>query len=120
MLRPVYTGDFCCGIASGSHGRFEIAVKLKQTAVPLSAVLLEAAYSLLKVHQKCYSLLRSGLPVPAVPRFPKRTKTVKRERKVPSLSDESDNSGSDEDWLPGSEDIRAQQKIIKRFIPGTV
>ena len=35
-------------------------------------------------------------------------------------SESSSESGddSDEDWVPGSEEVRRRNKIIKRFIPG--
>lgn len=51
----------------------------------------------------------SGLPVPVALRFQKRTKTLKKKREVPSFSNEkSDRPGSD---------VRAQKKLVKRFIP---
>ena len=33
-----------------------------------------------------------------------------------STSESSDDS--DEDWVPGSEEVRKRNKMIKRFIPG--
>ena len=65
----------------------------------------------------------TGLPVPAIPaglpNRPRKTpakkpKTVDRDHE--SSSESSDDS--DEDWVPGSEEVRKRKEMIKRFIPG--
>ena len=67
----------------------------------------------------------SGLPVPAVPAgLPIRTrKKPAKKRNTLSTSHDSESSSdssddSDEDWVPGSEEVRRRNKMIKRFIPG--
>lgn len=67
----------------------------------------------------------SGLPVPAVPAgLPSRPRKtpVKKVNEVSTSQDgeSSSESGdeSDEDWVPGSEEVRRRKKMIKRFIPG--
>lgn len=68
----------------------------------------------------------TGLPVPAVPAgLPTRTrKTPAKKRKAKSSGHERESSSessddSDEDWVPGSEEVRKRNKTIKRFIPGS-
>ena len=68
----------------------------------------------------------TGLPVPAVPAgLPTRTrKTPTKKRKAQSSSHDNESSSessddSDEDWVPGSEEVRKRNKMIKRFIPGS-
>jgi len=66
-----------------------------------------------------------GLPVPAVPAgLPTRPRKtpVKRAKQV-TISQDGESSSescddSDEDWVPGSEEVRRRNKMIKRFIPG--
>ena len=67
----------------------------------------------------------SGLPVPAVPAgLPSRPRKtpVKKPKEVPISQDDESSSesgdDSDEDWVPGSEEVRRRNKMIKRFIPG--
>lgn len=67
----------------------------------------------------------SGLPVPAVPAgLPSRPrKTPIKKLNEVSISQDSESSSesgadSDEDWVPGSEEVRRRNKMIKRFIPG--
>ena len=66
-----------------------------------------------------------GLPVPAVPAgLPSRPRKalVKKLNEVFISQDgeSSSESGddSDEDWVPGSEEVRRRNKMIKRFVPG--
>jgi len=66
-----------------------------------------------------------GLPVPAVPAgLPTRPhKTSVKKAKELSISPDGESSSesgddSDEDWVPGSEEVRRRNKMIKRFIPG--
>ena len=66
-----------------------------------------------------------GLPVPAVPAgLPSRTRKtpVKKRNTETTIADsESSNESSDdsdEDWVPGSEEVRRRNKMIKIFIPG--
>ena len=68
----------------------------------------------------------TGLPVPAVPAgLPSRPrKTPAKKRKTLSVSQDGESSSessddSDEDWVPGSEEVRRRNKMIKRFIPGS-
>ena len=68
----------------------------------------------------------TGLPVPAVPAgLPIRTrKPPAKKSKTLSVNEESEGSSessddSDEDWVPGSEEVRKRNKMIKRFIPGS-
>ena len=70
-----------------------------------------------------FSLL--GLPVPAVPAgLPSRTRKtpVKKPKTDTTIADSESTSesseDSDEDWVPGSEEVRKRNKMIKRFIPG--
>ena len=70
-----------------------------------------------------FSLL--GLPVPAVPAgLPSRTRKtpVKKRNTETTMADSESTSessdDSDEDWVPGSEEVRKRNKMIKRFIPG--
>ena len=66
-----------------------------------------------------------GLPVPVVPAgLPSRTrKTPAKKPKTDTtiadseISNESSDD-NDEDWVPGSEEVRRRNKMIKRFIPG--
>jgi len=67
----------------------------------------------------------SGLPVPAVPAgLPSRPhKAPVKKTKEVSISPDAESSSesgddSDEDWVPGSEEVRRRNKMIKRFIPG--
>ena len=67
----------------------------------------------------------SGLPVPAVPAgLPSRTRKapVKKRNTETTIADSEStsesNDDSDEDWVPGSEEVRKRNKMIKRFIPG--
>lgn len=68
----------------------------------------------------------TGLPVPAIPAgMPSRPrKTPAKKRKTLSVQTQGDESSnessddSDEDWVPGSEEVRRRNKMIKRFIPG--
>ena len=69
--------------------------------------------------------LSLGLPVPAVPAgLPSRNrKTPVKKRNtettiVDSESTSESSDDSDEDWVPGSEEVRKRNKMIKRFIPG--
>ena len=71
------------------------------------------------------SIVFAGLPVPAVPAgLPSRPrKTPVKKLKEVSISQDSESSSesgdnSDEDWVPGSEEMRRRNKMIKRFIPG--
>ena len=66
-----------------------------------------------------------GLPVPAVPAgLPSRTRKtpVKKPKTETTIADSESSSesgdDSDEDWVPGSEEVRRRNKMIKRFIPG--
>ena len=66
-----------------------------------------------------------GLPVPAVPAgLPNRPrKTTAKKLNEVSISQDGESSSesaddSDEDWVPGSEEVRRRNKMIKRFIPG--
>ena len=77
----------------------------------------------MSIHRLLYlyfSLL--GLPVPAVPAgLPSRTRKtpVKKRNTETTIADsESTSESSDEDWVPGSEEVRKRNKMIKRFIPG--
>ena len=70
-----------------------------------------------------FSLL--GLPVPAVPAgLPSRIRKtpVKKPKTDTTIADSESTSesseDSDEDWVPGSEEVRKRNKMIKRFIPG--
>ena len=70
-----------------------------------------------------FSLL--GLPVPAVPAgLPSRTrktpvKKLKTDTTIADSESTSESSNdSDEDWVPGSEEVRKRNKMMKRFIPG--
>ena len=67
-----------------------------------------------------------GLPVPAVPAgLPIRIrKPPSKKRKALSVNQESEDSSessddSDEDWVPGSEEVRKRNKMTRRFIPGS-
>ena len=80
----------------------------------------------MSIHRLLYlyfSLL--GLPVPAVPAgLPSRTRKtpVKKRNTETTIADSESTSessdDSDEDWVPGSEEVRKRNKMIKRFIPG--
>ena len=68
----------------------------------------------------------TGLPVPAVPAgLPSRPrKTPAQKLRTSSVNHDDENSSessedSDEDWVPGSEEARRRNKMIKRFIPGS-
>lgn len=69
----------------------------------------------------------TGLPVPAVPAgLPSRPRKVPAQKQRTlsgnhdgESSSESSDDGSDEDWVPGSEEVRRRKKMIKRFIPGS-
>ena len=72
---------------------------------------------------RIFSLL--GLPVPAVPAgLPSRNRKtpVKKPKTEATIADSESASessdDSDEDWVPGSEEVRKRNKMIKRFIPG--
>ena len=67
----------------------------------------------------------SGLPVPALPAgLPSRTRKtpVKKPKTETTIADsESSNESSDdsdEDWVPGSEEVRRRNEMIKRFTLG--
>ena len=69
----------------------------------------------------------SGLPVPAVPAGlpsrPRKTPVKKLNDSEVSISQDGESSSesgddSDEDWVPGSEEVRRRNKMMKRFIPG--
>lgn len=67
------------------------------------------------------SIVFAGLPVPAVPAGLRKTPVKKlKEVFISQDSESSSESGdnSDEDWVPGSEEMRRRNKMIKRFIPG--
>ena len=70
-------------------------------------------------------LISAGLPVPAVPaglssRPRKRPVKKLNEVSTSQYGESSSESGddSDDDWVPGSEEVRRRKKMIKRFIPG--
>ena len=58
----------------------------------------------------------AGLPIRTRKKPAKKHKTLSASHDSESSSDSSDDS--DEDWVPGSEEVRRRNKMIKRFIPG--
>ncbi|CAH3196558.1 unnamed protein product, partial [Porites evermanni] len=84
-------------------------------------------YELLRLRniKRNHEFLKSlGLPVPAVPAgLPSRTRKTpvkKRNTETTVADSESSNESSDdsdEDWVPGSEEVRRRNKMIKIFIP---
>ncbi|KAJ7382258.1 hypothetical protein OS493_036161 [Desmophyllum pertusum] len=82
-------------------------------------------YELMRLRniKRNHEFLKSlGLPVPAVPAgLPSRPrKTPAKKSKSLSVNGESSSESSDdsdEDWVPGSEEVRKRKKMIKRFIP---
>ena len=68
-----------------------------------------------------------GLPVPAVPAgLPCRTRKppAKKSKTSSTVGQDSESSSedtdeSDEEWVPGSEEVRKRKKMFKRFIPGS-
>lgn len=84
----------------------------------------EGAYRVYTGYYICIFLFL-GLPVPAVPAgLPSRTRKtpVKKPKTEATIADSESASesgdDSDEDWVPGSEEVRKRNKMIKRFIPG--
>ncbi len=79
-----------------------------------------------KTKYLCSCSHSAGLPVPAIPAgLPSRPrKTPAKKRKTLSVDREGESSSessedSDEDWVPGSEEVRRRKKMIKRFLPGS-
>lgn len=90
-------------------------------ACQLSEYEIQRLHNIKKNHEYMKSL---GLPVPVVPagvqsrprRAPaKRCKTLSIGQGGESSDESSDDS--DDDWVPGSEEVRRRNKMIKRFIP---